>query len=138
MLPETMPCAPDIERAANVRYHVQVLRDKAFRRRVIFMLNRSMSQCTETGAEFGEIVSEMEESIDEIRETYQVKRKNITEAIREWVTQQDGIFLVTDCYKDLELATKSNKSRNPNGSFLKFTIVAGAKFIPDSGGWRKE
>lgn len=39
------------------------------------------------------------------------QERNIAKEVREWCLLQSGYFLVTDCYKDLDLVTSSYKSR---------------------------
>ncbi|MCE5252347.1 hypothetical protein LLG96_19275, partial [bacterium] len=48
--------------------------------------------------------------LHELREFRNRKGVTLSDQIREWVGATKGNFLVTDCYKDLHLATKSNMS----------------------------
>jgi hypothetical protein len=53
------------------------------------------------------------ECLEKVYSTYrhgQAIHDNIAQAVREWVLVTPGYFLVTDCYKELELVTSSDKN----------------------------
>jgi hypothetical protein len=95
---------------ANVKHHVEILREKAFLRSIILLAERTVNQCLETMANGGDITVYIEESISVMRETYQEKRKNLSETIREWAGVTSGDFSVTECDRELGIVTQSDKA----------------------------
>jgi hypothetical protein len=58
----------------------------------------------------GNMDLQSKESVEKILTGVQVKDRNLTEEIKQWVSSLKGSFSVTDCDKELQIVTKEDKN----------------------------
>ncbi len=96
--------------AANIDSHLAILRDKLFRRKLIRISDRMEALCQTPGMSTAEISEDIQDRLAECRALSEGRERTLTEQVREWASVTKGNFLVTDCYRDLHIVTKSNKA----------------------------
>jgi len=96
MFPETMPSAPDIERAVISS--------------LLFKSEHIPSVMHDGGVPFANVIGTLRDGLEESLEISGKKEFNIAAQIRDWVKSQDGHFTVTDCYRDLDLVTQRDRA----------------------------
>ncbi|MCE5248819.1 replicative DNA helicase [bacterium] len=95
--------------AANVDYHIGILREKLLLRKLLTALKKATYRCNEAAAAPEEILDSLKSELHELREFEDRKCLSLADQIREWIDVTKGEFIVTDCYKDLHLVTKRDK-----------------------------
>jgi len=96
--------------SASIKRHIEILRDKTLLRKVITVMKTVENRCYDASADSGLIMDYLRGSNQELREFEDKKGGTLTEQIREWVLMTNGVFLVTDIHKELQLMTVRDKN----------------------------
>lgn len=96
--------------AHHIERHVKILKEKSLLRKELLLCANIPEQITAPQADPYGILDSIEDRVKELREVYTIERKrNLTDEICDWVKVTKGNFVVTDCYKELNIVTTGNK-----------------------------
>ncbi len=100
----------EVVSSANLLYHIGILRDKAVRRSLLRLGVTLVERARDDARDLREVLGEHESGLEEARSGLDSRNRGLTGQIREWVAQQSGCFLVSECYREIDLVTKSNRN----------------------------
>jgi replicative DNA helicase len=95
--------------SAFIERYLKILREKTSLRSLISLGKAINNSCNENKADPAEIMHNTESQLVEIKTFMEKKKLSLSERIREWVLVTEGDFFVTECYKELNLVTVSDK-----------------------------
>lgn len=96
---------------ANIKYHLQILKEKQALRRIQLTLQSSLSSMEASNVKSSELISSLKTSLSDIEEFCSTRTLNLTEQIREWVRQHPGNFSTTDVHKYFNAVTRDHKKK---------------------------
>ena len=101
--------AGDVVAGANMRRHMDILRENAARRRLAIMGSELARKACDLGNELASSVANHESALAELHGRLGKRKWSLTEQIREWVLTTEGNFSTTDVHKELDLTTRDHK-----------------------------
>ena len=96
--------------SSNLKYYIELLKEKASLRRLIAICGSVVNAGYDPNAEPSELIHSHESQLNDIKEFMTVKKQNLTERIREWVSVTKGDFSVTECDRELGTVTVRDKA----------------------------
>jgi len=94
--------------AANINNHVEILKNQAVLRKLIYLTKTTLDACYQEQSHVAEIINTVETQIADIKGSLTKKKLNLTEEIVEFVMSTHDNFLTTDVNKYLNLTTRDN------------------------------
>jgi hypothetical protein len=99
-----------MDASANILCHIEILREKAARRKLAEHCIVTIDRACDGGVPFANVIGSLRDGLEESLELSGKKEFNLKAQIRDWVSLQDGFFSVTDCYRDFNLVTERDKN----------------------------
>lgn len=100
---------PGIDSTPNLMGHLEILREKAIRRKLALLGASLARQAQDDTADPRKYLCEHEAALGEVTSRLEKKNWGLSEQVRDWVMSTHGNFLSTDVHKNLDLSTRVHK-----------------------------